>query len=99
MAFCEVGRGVENPMFRRFLSPMEDSDFSIKPTPGRVSKAYPDFEEVRPFHDAYVERFPDQLVFGSDGRSLATTPRRLMWPHGRSVRQMDADETLRPEIW
>ena len=66
MAFCEVGGGVDNPMFQRFLSLMDDSDFWIKLTPGRVSKAYPDFEEVRPFHDAYVERFPDRLVFGSD---------------------------------
>lgn len=66
MAFCDVGRGVDDAGFKRFLSMMKDSNFWIKLTPGRVSKAYPDFDEVRPFHDAYVENLPDRVVFGSD---------------------------------
>ena len=99
MAFCDVGRGVDAPEFQRFLSMMEDSDFWIKLTPGRVSKAFPEFEEVRPFHEAYVERFPDRLVFGSDWAFIgndATLP-----DVGKMVDLFDRwtpDEAIRQEI-
>ena len=66
MAFCDTANGVDNPGFQAFLARLKDSDMWIKLTPGRVSKQYPDFEEVRPFHDAYVEAIPDRVVFGSD---------------------------------
>ncbi len=66
MAFCEVERGVQDPAFQRFMSAMRDSDFHIKLTPGRRAADYPEYAGVRPFHDAYVEAFPDRLVFGSD---------------------------------
>lgn len=66
MGSCEVDKGVGHPDFQRFLAMMKDSDFWIKLTPGRVSREYPSYDKVRPFHDACVEAFPDRLVFGSD---------------------------------
>jgi predicted TIM-barrel fold metal-dependent hydrolase len=48
----------------------------------RISDRYPDYEDVRPMHEALLQANPDQVVWGSD------------WPHPRLAENMPDDGHL-----
>ncbi|PZU06477.1 amidohydrolase [Sphingomonas sp.] len=62
----DVAAGTEDPTFRSFVAMVGDGPFAVKLTPGRLSTAFPDYDDVRPFHDALIEAVADRLIFGSD---------------------------------
>lgn len=69
MAGCLPGMQVSSKEVQDLLSLLGSGDFWAKLTVCRVSKRYPDFDDVRQLHDAFVRAAPDRLVWGSD------------WPH------------------
>ncbi len=103
IVFDHTGRpdtalGAGHATFQSFLKLLRDGPFFVKLTPGRVSERFPDYPDVRPFHDALLNAVPDQLFFGSD------------WPFygeylpdaGRMVDLFDAwtgDDDLRQRIF
>lgn len=100
MAACDVGKGVDSTEFQTFLTLMKESEFWIKLTPGRVSDQYPGFDNVRPFHDAYLEAFPDRLVFGSDWPFIGND--ETLPDVGRMVDLFDqwtSDEAIRQQVF
>jgi predicted TIM-barrel fold metal-dependent hydrolase len=64
-------RGVDDPAFQAVLSALREGWLWVKLTLCRCSRAFPDYPDLRPFHDALVAAAPDRLVWGSD------------WPHLR----------------
>lgn len=73
----DVSRGLADPSFRSILAALRDGGLWIKLCPARNSKQFPDYEDVRSFHDAIVAANADRLVWGSDRPYLrmgAATP-------------------------
>ena len=66
MARFDVAKGVQDAAFQQLLRLLGDGRVWVKMTPQRNSKRYPDYEDVRPFHDALVRANPDRLIWGSD---------------------------------
>lgn len=66
MGYFDIVRGAGDAVFQDFLKMLADGDFWVKVSVVRVSKERPTYTNVRPFHDALVEQFPDRLIFGSD---------------------------------
>jgi predicted TIM-barrel fold metal-dependent hydrolase len=66
MARFDVARGTEDAAFRRLLGLLAEGAVWVKMTPARNSKRFPDYEDVRPFHDALARANPERLVWGSD---------------------------------
>lgn len=71
MGYFDVARGAEDAAFRNVAAIAAAEDVWVKATPLRVSKAPPDYPDVRPFHDALLRACPRRLTWGSD------------WPHVR----------------
>ncbi|MBF6989153.1 amidohydrolase [Cupriavidus sp. IK-TO18] len=69
MGRVDPNRGIDDPRFSVLLSLLAEGLVWVKLTPYRVSAAYPDYEDIRPFHDRLLATNPEQLVWGSD------------WPH------------------
>lgn len=65
----DVTQGVGDPAFQQLLSLLGEGNVWVKLTPARNSKQFPDYGDVRPFHDALLRKNPDRLIWGSD------------WPH------------------
>lgn len=72
------GKGFE--AVRRYLS--EGRIWVKVSAPYRISRRYPDYEDVQPMHEALVAANPDQLLWGTD------------WPHPRLERDMPDDGHL-----
>ena len=66
MARFEVERGVQDPAFQGLLALVAEGRVWVKMTPARNSKRFPDYADVRPFHDALARANPEQLIWGSD---------------------------------
>jgi 2-pyrone-4,6-dicarboxylate lactonase len=66
MGVLEVTRGVADSSFRALVGLLEGGQVWIKLSAPRNSQRFPDYEDVRPFHDAYVRANPERLVWGSD---------------------------------
>ena len=62
----DVGKGVGDPAFQRLLGLLGEGGLWVKLTPARNSKQFPDYPDVRPFHDALVRKNPQRLIWGSD---------------------------------
>jgi predicted TIM-barrel fold metal-dependent hydrolase len=62
-------RGLDDRSFVLLCRLLEEGLVWIKMTAYRLSKQYPDYADVRPFHERLVSINPSQLVWGSD------------WPH------------------
>jgi len=71
MAGLVVTRGVGDPAFQAILGALSEGWLWIKLVLCRCSQAFPDYADLRPFHDALVKANPDRLLWGSD------------WPHLR----------------
>jgi predicted TIM-barrel fold metal-dependent hydrolase len=95
-----AANGAGDPVFRSLLDWLAGGDFWVKSTAIRVSRTPPDYAEVRPFHEAILERIPDRFVFGSDWPyiSLDDDPPDV----GRLIDLMDRwvdDDALRQRIF
>jgi predicted TIM-barrel fold metal-dependent hydrolase len=67
MGIFDVDRGVGDRSFQRLLELVAgEPDVWVKVPPQRVSKRFPDYEDVRPFFEALLAARPDRLVWGSD---------------------------------
>jgi predicted TIM-barrel fold metal-dependent hydrolase len=67
----DVTRGANDPAFARLVSLAAENHIWIKLTVCRASKEFPDYDDVRPLHDALIAAAPGRLLWGSD------------WPHVR----------------
>ena len=69
--------GLNDPAFRTLLSVLQNEDVWLKLTPHRASAAFPDYADIRPFHEAALATRPDRLLWGTDWpfvRMGAATP-------------------------
>lgn len=66
MAGVAASRGVEGPAFRAVLAALGEGWLWIKLTLCRASQHFPDYPDLRPFHDALVAANPDRVIWGSD---------------------------------
>ncbi len=71
MGKFDVARGVQDPAFRRLCDLVREGSLWVKLSLCRNSQRFPDYEDIRAFHDAFIEANPQRLVWGSD------------WPHLR----------------
>jgi predicted TIM-barrel fold metal-dependent hydrolase len=71
MGYFDVARGVDDAAFRRVVSIAAAEGIWVKTAALRVSKAPPDYPDVRPFYEVLVRTCPRRLTWGSD------------WPHVR----------------
>ena len=71
MGKIDVASGHQSPDFQRLCALLKDGQIFVKLTVCRNSKQHPDYDDLRPFHDALINANPDGLVWGSD------------WPHLR----------------
>jgi predicted TIM-barrel fold metal-dependent hydrolase len=70
MLHIPAERGITDPNFQALLKLVGDGDVHVKVSaPYRLSAQFPDYENVRAFHDALVAANPERLMWGSD------------WPH------------------
>jgi 2-pyrone-4,6-dicarboxylate lactonase len=67
----DVARGANDPAFARLVALAAEGRIWIKLSVCRASKQFPDYDDVRPLHDALVDAAPHRLLWGSD------------WPHVR----------------
>ena len=82
MGKMDVAQGVNAPDFARLISMLRDGLLWVKLSLCRNSRAFPDYEDLRPFHDAFMAANPAQLLWGSD------------WPHIRMGAQTPDTEAL-----
>jgi 2-pyrone-4,6-dicarboxylate lactonase len=66
MGWLEVGRGVKDRSFQTLVALLREGRIWMKLSACRNSRAFPDYEDLRPFHDAFVEANPDRLLWGTD---------------------------------
>jgi len=81
----DVSKGVDHPDFLRFIKLMEDNEniWSKVTCPERLSlEGPPAYDDVVPFAQAIVERFPDRVLWGTD------------WPHPNMTSHMPDDGNL-----
>jgi predicted TIM-barrel fold metal-dependent hydrolase len=83
MGHFEVGDGVAHHNFQTLLRLIATSqNLWLKLIPYRLSRDYPDYEDIEPFHRALLAANPERLVWGSD------------WPHVHMTRNMPDDGHL-----
>jgi 2-pyrone-4,6-dicarboxylate lactonase len=82
MGAFDASRGTTDPAFQTMLGLLADGQIWIKLIAYRLSSSYPDYGDIRPFHEAMLAANPDQLVWGSD------------WPHVRMTERMPDDGHL-----
>ena len=73
MAGIVPARGIDDPHFRAILNALREGWLWVKLTLCRCSQDFPDYPDLRAFHDALIAANPDRLVWGSD------------WPHLRMM--------------
>jgi 2-pyrone-4,6-dicarboxylate lactonase len=66
MAWVDVSRGTHDAQFQHLLALLRDGLIWVKLTVVRRSTAVPRYEDLRPFHDAFIAANPSRLVWGSD---------------------------------
>lgn len=66
MTSVTVGRGIDDAAFRETIALLADGRMWVKLALCRNSKQAPDYEDLRPFHDALVEANPARLLWASD---------------------------------
>jgi 2-pyrone-4,6-dicarboxylate lactonase len=80
----DVTKGVDHPDFRRFIDLMASNEriWSKVTCPERLSVQGPPYDDVVPYAQAIVERFPDRVLWGTD------------WPHPNLKSHMPDDGAL-----
>jgi predicted TIM-barrel fold metal-dependent hydrolase len=66
MTSFAVDNGTDDPAFHNLLALMKEGQIWVKLALCRVSKAFPDYADLRPFHDSLVEANPSRLLWASD---------------------------------
>lgn len=66
MGRFDVTRTPGDPAFAALLKLVAQAKVWVKLTPARNSKRFPNYEDVRPFHDALIRANPERLIWGSD---------------------------------
>lgn len=66
MGCLDVAAGVGQPAFRTLLATLAEGWLWVKLTLCRVSRQPPPHDDVRPFHQALADAWPDRLLWGSD---------------------------------
>lgn len=61
--------GLNSPEFDRLCRLVADGHLWVKLTPYRPSLAYPNYDDMRPYHERLLKANPDRMLWGSD------------WPH------------------
>jgi predicted TIM-barrel fold metal-dependent hydrolase len=74
MGSFDVMRGVRDSIFQGFLEILGDGQVWVKLTPIRNSRQLPNCTDVRPFHEALLDRAPDRLLWGSDWPYIRLNP-------------------------
>jgi predicted TIM-barrel fold metal-dependent hydrolase len=69
MSYFDASRGVDDESFQVMLRLLGAGRIWLKLGSFRLSKRYPDYEDVVPFHKALLAANPERLIWGSD------------WPH------------------
>jgi len=84
----DVALGVDHPQFQAFLGWMDENPavWSKVTCPERLSLAGPPYDDVVPFQQTLVERFPDRVLWGTD------------WPHPNMKTHMPDDGVLVDQI-
>jgi len=82
MGLFDPSRGTADAAFQTLLGLLTDGSVWVKLTAYRMSRRYPEYDDMRAFHGAMLDANPDQLVWGSD------------WPHVRMTDQMPDDGHL-----
>lgn len=80
----DVSKGVDHPEFQRFIDLMANNAniWSKVTCPERLSRQGPPYDDVIPFCQAIVEKFPDRVLWGTD------------WPHPNLTTHMPDDGAL-----
>jgi predicted TIM-barrel fold metal-dependent hydrolase len=71
MAGIDPAKGVHDPDFQQLLRHVGNGLVWVKTSLCRQSFAYPDYAELKPFHDALVATNPERLLWSSDWPYLA----------------------------
>lgn len=80
---CDPAQGFNSAGFRLMCDLVESGKLWVKLTPYRTSRQFPQYDDMRPFHQRLTEINPDRLLWGSD------------WPHVNMARDMpDAGRLL-----
>ncbi len=66
MGWLDASRGLSHPGFRELLALLKEGRIWMKLSACRNSRSFPDYEDLRPFHDALIQANPDRLLWGSD---------------------------------
>jgi predicted TIM-barrel fold metal-dependent hydrolase len=82
MALFDPTRGVADQPFRALLELLADGKAWVKLIPYRMSARFPDYDDLRPLHEAMLQANPDRLLWGTD------------WPHVRMTENMPTDAHL-----
>lgn len=99
MAGLVAARGLDDPAFRTILSALREGWLWVKLVLCRCSQAFPDYADLRPFHDALIEANPDRMVWGSDWPHLRLADRAPDIGHLLDLfRDWVPDEALRQRI-
>ena len=77
-----VTEGINHQVFDKFIQLASTYNVWIKLSLCRVGSARENYEDARPFHDAYIDAIPDRLLWGSD------------WPYIRKDPAPDAGKML-----
>jgi predicted TIM-barrel fold metal-dependent hydrolase len=97
MAVLDSAAGLTGAAFQAVLHGLGEGRLWLKLTPYRLSRSYPDYEDIRPFHEALVRANPERLLWGSDWPHMASE----MPDDGHLVDLFDAwtdDDVLRTRI-
>lgn len=80
----DVSKGVDHPDFQQFIDLMANNEriWSKVTCPERLTVQGPPYEDVVPYAQALVERFPDRVLWGTD------------WPHPNLKSHMPDDGEL-----
>jgi 2-pyrone-4,6-dicarboxylate lactonase len=80
----DVTKGPDHPDFQRFIRLMAENEniWSKVTCPERLSVQGPPYDDVVPFCQAIVDRFPDRVLWGTD------------WPHPNMKSHMPDDGAL-----
>jgi 2-pyrone-4,6-dicarboxylate lactonase len=66
MGGIDVKQGTQARGFQSLLRLLDAGRIWLKMIPYRLSNAYPDYEDVEPFHQMLVAANPDRLIWGAD---------------------------------
>jgi len=72
MGTFDVSQGIHDASFTALLDMLGSGSLWVKLTTTRVTRLrWSDASDIRPFHDALIERAPDRMVWGSDWPYIA----------------------------